>query len=307
MTTLSRKFEFEVSTLPSLTAEEIHTYLSTKYVLHYVGIFRCNDQVLVYTHFKNIVVARMVMKLLDNLNVEYRNVSSCKKFHGTMLSEHGTKLIHGNTKNRSSASPVYIEKKIRSIPTPTPPSPTPPIIQEYVPVNPIVLPKNLPGIPEISDMSRDFHAIWGSQNGHWFPIGYVGPERYIVAGKRKSVPQVQIDELFRIQDSTCAECSCDVFMGKLSNADVDHIIPLRLGGSCQMSNLQILCVTCHRRKTALECKKIRCNVIVGHRINLEPGYLYIACSDIDDPDYEILSKNPKEALSNRDGLFRLVY
>ena len=77
------------------------------------------------------------------------------------------------------------------------------------------------------------------------------------------------------------------------------------GGSCQMSNLQILRVTCHRRKTVLECKKIRC--INGHRINLEPGVTYIACSDIDDPDYEVLSKNPKDALSNRDGLFRLIH
>jgi len=28
---------------------------------------------------------------------------------------------------------------------------------------------------------------------------------------------------------------------------------------------------------------------------------------MDDPDYEIMEKNPKEALRNRDGLFRLVY
>ena len=65
--------------------------------------------------------------------------------------------------------------------------------------------------------------------------------------------------------------------------------------------------TCHRRKTALECKKIRCNVIVGPRIELEPGVVYVACSDIDDPDYEILSMDPKGVLNNRDGLYKLVY
>ena len=154
---------------------------------------------------------------------------------------------------------------------------------------------------------RNFHTIWGSQNGYWLISGYVGPERSIVPGKRRSVSDEQQRELMKEQDSSCKECGCDVFMGKLSNADVDHIIPLRLGGSCQMSNLQVLCVTCHRRKTALECKKIRCNVIVGPNIKLVPGAVYVACSDIDDPDYEILSMNPREALNHRDGLFRLVY
>ena len=45
--------------------------------------------------------------------------------------------------------------------------------------------------------------------------------------------------------------------GDYSNSDVDHIIPLHLGGSCDVSNLQILCVPCHRKKTSLECKKLK--------------------------------------------------
>lgn len=32
--------------------------------------------------------------------------------------------------------------------------------------------------------------------------------------------------------------------------EVDHIIPLRLGGTHDLTNLQPLCASCHRRKTA---------------------------------------------------------
>lgn len=301
MTIKARKFSVHIAdTIPPIS-ENIFEYFSKKYKMLYVGVHKREDKMYIYFHFVNRVLQNKLYDHLISIKTKINNISTYKQPLGVILTAHGERKTHGGSLKRKKDIPHEANTTV------APPSPTPPVIQEYVPVNPIVLPKNLPGIPEISDMSRDFHAIWGSQNGHWFPIGYVGPERYIVSGKRKSIPQVQIDELFKEQKDSCNECSCDVFMGKLSNADVDHIIPLRLGGSCQMSNLQILCVTCHRRKTALECKKIRCNVIVGHRINLEPGVTYVACSDIDDPDYEVLSKNPKDALSNRDGLFKLVY
>ena len=229
---------------------------------------------------------------LDKIGIEYNNVSSCKTFDGTMISEHGTRLKHGKVKGILSSRHVYLTRSSSPKPSPRSP-PSDPHFQC--------------GIPHMDDRSRDFHAIWGSVHGNWFPFGYIGPDRNIVPGKRRAVSEFQTQELFRDQGDSCASCGCDVFMGKLSNADVDHIIPLRLGGSCCTSNLQILCVTCHRRKTALECKKIRSNVIVGAEVELKGEALYIACSDVNDPEYEIMEKNPKEALRNRDGMFRLVY
>jgi 5-methylcytosine-specific restriction endonuclease McrA len=293
----SRKYTFDLLHVITLKADEIFTRLGKKYAIHYVSIYSHNQMTYLYIHFKNVVVSKMVMRMLDSMDIIYTDYSSCKLPHGKILSEHGISLIHGKKKKvehqavwppKFTSNPAI--KTVRSVHKQT------------------STPKNLPGIPEIEDPDKDFHAIWGSDRlGLWYPIGYVGPQASIVPGKRRAVPQHQVDRLFVEQDSSCASCGCDVFMGKRSNADVDHIIPLRLGGSCSPSNLQVLCVTCHRRKTALECKKIRCNVVVGPKIPLEDECLYIACSDVNDPDTQIGEKNPKEALSNRDGLYKLVY
>lgn len=47
----------------------------------------------------------------------------------------------------------------------------------------------------------------------------------------------------------CATCSQPYAPRQL---EVDHIVPLHSGGQDHVGNLQILCVTCHRRKTTDE-------------------------------------------------------
>jgi 5-methylcytosine-specific restriction endonuclease McrA len=39
-----------------------------------------------------------------------------------------------------------------------------------------------------------------------------------------------------------------------AHTEVDHILPLAAGGSNVLLNLQMLCVPCHSRKTALEAR-----------------------------------------------------
>lgn len=313
-----RKLRVYVSSVIPYTAQEIFEYLSVRYNTIYVGVYLYNNEdTVIYINLKNAVEPRKISSFVNGMNINATEVVAYKVFEGSLQSHHGDLFTTGRpvgTRNlRSSKKSKYPRLKNQTV-VPTPPTPPQPITPTPTPVSqdqPIISTKrskNLCGIPEMDDYSRDFLAIWGSDKcGHWYPIGYVGPERSIVSGKRRSVTDEQQRLLMEDQKDSCNECGCDVFMGKLSNADVDHIIPLRLGGSCQISNLQILCVTCHRRKTALECKKIRCNVIVGPSISLQDNVTYVACSDIDDPDYEIVSKNPKDALSNRDGLYRLVY
>ena len=54
--------------------------------------------------------------------------------------------------------------------------------------------------------------------------------------------------LFLKRKGTCARCSQKIDAGKAW--DIDHIIPLALGGTNETKNLQVLCRPCHRSKTS---------------------------------------------------------
>lgn len=52
------------------------------------------------------------------------------------------------------------------------------------------------------------------------------------------------------QNWMCSGKDCSLSEGKqLEEFDIDHIVPLSLGGSEDSSNLQALCPACHRKKT----------------------------------------------------------
>ena len=53
--------------------------------------------------------------------------------------------------------------------------------------------------------------------------------------------------LFLMRKGLCAACSQKIDAGKAW--DIDHILPLALGGTNAPENLQILCRPCHRAKT----------------------------------------------------------
>ena len=53
--------------------------------------------------------------------------------------------------------------------------------------------------------------------------------------------------LFLKRKGTCAACTQKIDAGKVW--DIDHILPLALGGTNAPDNLQILCRPCHRSKT----------------------------------------------------------
>ena len=54
--------------------------------------------------------------------------------------------------------------------------------------------------------------------------------------------------LFLKRKGTCASCSQKIDAGKAW--DIDHILPLALGGINDFENLQILCKPCHQSKTS---------------------------------------------------------
>jgi 5-methylcytosine-specific restriction protein A len=53
--------------------------------------------------------------------------------------------------------------------------------------------------------------------------------------------------LFLMRKGLCAACIQKIHSGKAW--DIDHIVPLALGGTNAADNLQILCRPCHRSKT----------------------------------------------------------
>ena len=54
--------------------------------------------------------------------------------------------------------------------------------------------------------------------------------------------------LFLKRKGTCTSCSQKIDAGKAW--DIDHILPLALGGTNEPENLQILCKPCHQSKTS---------------------------------------------------------
>lgn len=56
-----------------------------------------------------------------------------------------------------------------------------------------------------------------------------------------------ISDILKMQRGKCAVCS-----KKLGKYHVDHIVPLKKGGSNNRQNLQLLCQPCNNRKSALD-------------------------------------------------------
>ena len=66
------------------------------------------------------------------------------------------------------------------------------------------------------------------------------------ARERQAIGKISSDltqRLYRVQRGRCAICS-----EKLGHYELDHIMPLVLGGTNEDSNIQLLCKTCNRVK-----------------------------------------------------------
>ena len=66
-------------------------------------------------------------------------------------------------------------------------------------------------------------------------------------GSAGAVKPGRIKELLRLQKGRCAVCRAEL---RETGRHVDHVMPLYLGGEHSNSNLQLLCPTCNRAKSA---------------------------------------------------------
>ena len=160
--------------------------------------------------------------------------------------------------------------------------------------------------PQIPDDPDNFHPVWSSVNGFWAPYFWVGPSRTVSACRRSVPSPSMVDHLLRLQGDKCRLCSSELVKGTYSNCDVDHIVPLNFGGQTVESNLQVLCICCHRRKTSLESRKI-CARMTDPCVTLEDGVVYAVTSHVFfDPD-SVNLVDPKSCFNAPPGMYRLVY
>ncbi len=65
-------------------------------------------------------------------------------------------------------------------------------------------------------------------------------------GRRQHIPRWVKAHLFQACGGLCAGC-LDTFQ-QIGNMQVDHIIPVHLGGNNELENLQLLCRSCNVKK-----------------------------------------------------------
>ena len=73
------------------------------------------------------------------------------------------------------------------------------------------------------------------------------PMKAVNCMKRRTIPPKIRLSLFLSANGHCQSCRAKIHPGQ--KWELDHIIPLALGGSNSLENMQILCKICHRCKT----------------------------------------------------------
>lgn len=76
------------------------------------------------------------------------------------------------------------------------------------------------------------------------------------AGNKKRKRKTQTKHLFkkRHKEQVCSVCGVSDWNGEPLTMDIDHIIPLSVGGKDTIDNLRFICPNCHRQKTEKERK-----------------------------------------------------
>ena len=303
-------------------SETIFNILQSRYELIYCGIYTHETSLYVYLHHHNRMSPKYITMMLSDI-IEITGIDQYKKMEGLMVDETGKKLKHGGHLKPKPKVPKTTKSIQYPVKTPNPEIPHHPKKQKVAPQPPTGLP--VPSVKVSNYLTfldrvysrtvcgpadpNGFHAVWSSKDGLWYPSMWVGPIRNISPVTRGNIKPNVINELFEEQDSKCRLCSTDVFMGTYSNSDVDHIVPLKHGGNCLKGNLQVLCVTCHRRKTALECKKVIA-IMGDDDVTWLDDTVYLTNTHVHFEPGSIPSSSPKDALTasgDRPGLFILDY
>ncbi len=99
-----------------------------------------------------------------------------------------------------------------------------------------------------------FRPLWTGSNKRWRQMAWIGPDSNLKPESRKTLSTIDKRSIISRQGTRCNFCNEKINTEPYVCGDFDHIIPLNLGGKNMPCNIQLLCVSCHRQKTALENK-----------------------------------------------------
>jgi hypothetical protein len=76
-------------------------------------------------------------------------------------------------------------------------------------------------------------------------VGLDQPEKWI---ERQAIPTWAIRAVIARDRGACAECGINISTELAANPQIDHIVPLAIGGTNDLMNLQLLCKSCNSQK-----------------------------------------------------------
>ena len=141
--------------------------------------------------------------------------------------------------------------------------------------------------------------IWSGQR----PLAWAGPLQNMVAATRRHLSTTDKLQVLSRQKRVCNCCGEHIELHPVANCDADHIIPVMRGGKTVLENTQLLCVTCHRRKTLHESRNSTKTVDVPFKLAKE---VYIFSTE-DELQLPADKRTPLEAVSKGCGLSLLTY
>ena len=97
----------------------------------------------------------------------------------------------------------------------------------------------------------DFNAYMTLHPNNAKPV--LRARKAVPATRRRAMTQKRRKAVLERSGGLCRVCLCAL---DVSSAEIDHTIPLELGGEDEIENLQPLCKPCHRAKTTEDIKRI---------------------------------------------------
>lgn len=243
----NKRFQKFVVQFDNINFEDAKKCFRHETSIQYIGLYKSDTKYYLYVQ-NSYAMYESRIKSYINILGKYIGPSKFDYFEGECVESEGNYKKRGRDLNSKVVNGKVVKKKVKKK-----------SIGINLTVNMDLKNKNTQKIlPEEDHKRMAFFPIYTGYNRDWKIISWFPETKFV----RKKTTQFR-DILLEQQNNKCNYCKIDVNFGDYSNADVDHKIPLFCGGGSFIDNLQILCVMCHRYKTALETKSRTMSKSIG--------------------------------------------